>query len=82
MFEESNIEDVEQSETNDEGILGDIEAEFEELEEQVEDLPALPTEEEAELGELCRVPKAPQFQGCTLIDEETPEMVEAFEGDI
>jgi len=52
MSDEANIEDVAQSETT-------FEEEFKEfkgwLEAQVEELPPLPSEEEAEMGELCRV---------------------------
>jgi hypothetical protein len=49
------------------------------LEEQVEDLPPLPTAEEAEMGELCRVPSEGQFQFCELVDNDTPTLIGAFE---
>ena len=53
MTDEDNIEDVAQSETT-------FEEEFKEfkgwLEAQVEEADPLPKEEEAEMGELCRVP--------------------------
>jgi hypothetical protein len=82
MFEDHDIEDVEQSENNDrdliaadpEGVDSDKPAVGEgwDVEGLVDDLPPLPTEEEAEMGELCRTPK-----GST--DEEVRVMVEALE---
>lgn len=88
MTNETNVEDVEQLKNDDtekggdtKGILGDIEAEFKELSEMAEDLPPLPTEEEAELGELCRVRRT-QFDDCELVDDETPDLIGAItEGD-
>lgn len=60
-----NVEDVAQSDNNNE-------VSFEVPE--VEDLEPLPTPEEAELGELCRVPET-QFENCNLLSEEKGELV-------
>lgn len=113
MNDEANIEDVEQSETNevrslteeppesleeagfdeekwgisdadtDKGVEEDpietLEEGIRKLEETVEELPPLPTVEEAELGELARkVPKT-QFGSCELVDNDTPDLIGVLE---
>jgi hypothetical protein len=49
------------------------------LRKEVEAMPELPTAEEAELGELCRMPKG-QFDSCELVDEGTATLIESLEG--
>jgi hypothetical protein len=46
-------------------VAESIEAEIQDLAESVEELPPLPTEEEAEMGELCR---KSQFGHCDLLE--------------
>jgi len=92
MSDETNVEDVAQCETTDNEAdtskgwkqrleeLPETEPEGptirdDEAERLRQSLPDLPTEDEAELGELFRVPKG-QFEGCSLIDDETPALIE------
>lgn len=129
MNDEANIEDVEQSETNEERYsdtsltaeppesleamgfdIGDAdtaegqarraeEAHFEEvrgnsdkvgegdsedsileqIEAEVEDLDPLPTPEEAQLGELCRTTEGGQFEGLSLVDDQTSDLIGVLE---
>jgi hypothetical protein len=94
MTENTDIEDVESAEDykerfgscasddcRSEGtVLEEIEADFESLKADVEDMDPLPTEEEAELGELCRVEDPlPSPKGAT--DEEVRAAIEDSEND-
>lgn len=50
------------------------------LDEQVEDLPDLPTPDEAELGQLYKVPEG-QFTNCQLVDDTTKVAIDYLEED-
>jgi hypothetical protein len=78
MFDNSNIEDVEQSETDEADFDKAVEEFSQWLNEQIEDLPDLPTADEAQLGELCKTPTT-QFDQCKLVDEGTGDLIEALE---
>lgn len=92
MSDETNVEDVAQCETtnNEAGTSKGWKQRLEELPETEpegptirddeaerlrQSLPDLPTKDEAKLGELFKVPKG-QFEGCSLIDSETPALIE------
>lgn len=49
------------------------------LQDLEDDLEELPTEEEADLGELCR-PKKGQFEGCDLVDDQTADLLGSIKG--
>jgi hypothetical protein len=62
---------------------GWLDSQLEDLEEEVEDLPPLPTTKEAEMGELCRVPSEGQFEECELLEDDDGDLIEFItEGDV
>ena len=69
----NDIEDVEQSDEQSEA-MAELEAMLQDLEEEVEAMPPLPKEENAELGGLCR-PRRGQFEGCQLLEEGDSDLI-------
>lgn len=70
MSDEANIEDVAQLET--------IKEQFEELKGEVEELPPLPSEEEAEMGELCRVQSEGEDFDHPVFDSKEEEVIDWY----
>jgi len=67
-------------ENSDKGVEADpIEDQIADLKETVEDLPPLPTEEEAEMGQLFRTTPKTQFGNCELVDNDTPDLIGVLE---